>query len=94
MSNKITRYGHKSDSQIIDSLRAENAALRAEVEAKRLRGALEEFVNGADECLDDDEWTAMVVSMETYHICEEAISSPTSTEALDAYVAEAKQGKT
>lgn len=32
MSNKITRYGHKSDSQIIDSLRAENAALRKEVE--------------------------------------------------------------
>ena len=33
MSNKITRYGHKSDSQIIDSLRAENAALRKEVES-------------------------------------------------------------
>lgn len=33
MSNKITRYGHKSDSQIIDSLRAENDALCKEIES-------------------------------------------------------------
>lgn len=72
-------------SEVIQ-LRQQLAA--SQLEAKRLREALEEFVNGADECLDDGGWAAMVVSMEAYHICDEALSSPTSTDALDAYVAE------
>lgn len=88
-ANQFVEFMHGPHSQVAterDELRQQLAI--SQLEAKRLREALEEFVNGADECLDDGGWAAMVVSMEAYHICDEAISSPTSTEALDAYVAE------
>lgn len=65
---KMSQY-----ESIIFKLRQQLAI--SEAQNARLREALEQVVNGADECLDDDGWIAMVISMEAYHICDEALSA-------------------
>lgn len=107
MSNKTTRYGHKSDSQIIDSLRAENAALRAEVdllredkrnlyqsyEQQRQQLATSQLeVERLREAIFDMAGEAPAYSWKVAKKIE-ALSPPTSTDALDAYVAEKVQDK-
>ena len=55
---------------------------------KLLRDALQEYIDEHEECQDADDWMAMMCSIEAHHVADKALSQPTSTEALDAYVAE------
>ena len=55
---------------------------------KRLRDALQEYIDAHEECQDADDWMAMMCSVEAHHAADEALSLPADTSALDAYVAE------
>lgn len=55
---------------------------------KRLRDALQEYIDEHEECQDADDWMAMMCSMEAHHTADEALSLPASTEALDKHVDE------
>ena len=55
---------------------------------KLLRDALQEYIDEHEECQDADDWMAMMCSVEAHHAADEAISQPSDTSALDAYVAE------
>lgn len=55
---------------------------------KRLRDALQEYIDEHEECQDADDWMAMMCSVEAHHAADEAISQPSDTSALDSFVAE------
>ena len=54
----------------------------------QLREALQTYIDEHEECQDADDWMAMMCSMEAHHTADEALSQPSDTSALDAYVAE------
>ena len=55
---------------------------------KRLRDALQAYIDEHEECQDADDWMAMMCSVEAHHAADEAISQPSDTSALDTFVAE------
>lgn len=54
----------------------------------QLREALQTYIDEHEECQDADDWMAMMCSIEAHHVADEALSLPTDTSALDAFVAE------
>lgn len=65
------------------------AELAAEqLNSKRLRDALQEYIDEHEECQDADDWMAMMCSVEAHHAADEALSQPSDTSALDSFVAE------
>lgn len=69
----------------VSEIEAQLAA--SQLREKQLREAWNAIEIDSDECLDFDECTAMLVQLDTYNAMAEAVGLPTSTEALDAYVA-------
>lgn len=58
---------------------------------KELEGALQTFIDEHEECTDADDWLAMTCSMESYHVADEALSTPADTSALDRMIAEERE---
>lgn len=54
----------------------------------QLRDALQTYIDEHEECQDEDDWMAMMCSIEAHHVADEALALPADTSALDAYVAE------
>jgi len=94
--NQCTEYYYRIEKLLADNtaLKAENESLRKDMLAaeqlnnKRLRDALQAYIDEHEECQDADDWMAMMCSMEAHHAADEALSQPADTSALDAYVAE------
>lgn len=66
----------------------EKQFISAQAEIKRLRDALQTYIDEHEECQDADDWMAMMCSMEAHHVADEALAQPSDISALDAYVAE------
>lgn len=57
-------------TQTIEQLAASQA------EIKRLRDALQTYIDEHEECQDADDWMAMMCSMEAHHVADEALAQP------------------
>ena len=62
--------------------------LLAQANNKRLRDALQTYIDEHEECQDADDGMAMICSIEAHHAADEALAQSSDTSALDAYVAE------
>lgn len=72
----------RHESELSKQLAAE------QLNSKRLRDALQEYIDEHEECQDADDWMAMMCSVEAHHAADEALSQPSDTSALDGFVAE------
>lgn len=95
LEGKIERLKRQSANRLIGLCKGgeDNDELRAQLAAeqlnnKLLREALQEYIDEHEECQDADDWMAMMCSVEAHHAADEALSQPSDTSALDAYVAE------
>lgn len=83
---EFQRNAHKQAEELM--LEQSNQLAAEQLNNKRLRDALQEYIDEHEECQDADDWMAMMCSVEAHHAADEALSQPSDTSALDAYVAE------
>lgn len=83
---EFQRNAHKQAEELM--LEQSNQLAAEQLNNKRLRDALQAYIDEHEECQDADDWMAMMCSVEAHHTADEALSHPSDTSALDAYVAE------
>ncbi len=76
------------DKAVIEASTLHEQLAAEQLNNKRLRDALQEYIDEHEECQDADDWMAMMCSMEAHHTADEALSQPSDTSALDTFVAE------
>lgn len=76
------------DKAVIEASTLHKQLAAEQLNSKRLRDALQAYIDEHEECQDADDWMAMMCSMEAHHTADEALSQPSDTSALDTFVAE------
>ena len=76
------------DKAVIEASTLHEQLAAEQLNNKRLRDALQAYIDEHEECQDADDWMAMMCSMEAHHAADEALSQPSDTSALVSFVAE------
>ena len=63
---RINGMGAEREATLLGKVERQSAALAEQIE--KLKDALKTVVDDAEECTDHDDWTAMLLSLDAYHI--------------------------